>query len=154
VPEQIITQIKSRAECPYCRNSLLQTIEVAECSICKTAHHIGCWLENGRCSVFGCNGSYFNSHIFYHGRSWIHFFYYGGIICIAALAFAVAMLTDINMTAPLLMLIAWGLWVAFFGHFCRLFVVCPQCSEKLTLERDGLRMNMPESCPACGTQFL
>jgi hypothetical protein len=33
-------------------------LDLASCSTCRTPHHGECWLTNGRCSVFGCTGTY------------------------------------------------------------------------------------------------
>ena len=42
--------------CPYCRAELGPA--AVRCSGCGTAHHDGCWNENGRrCTVFRCEGS-------------------------------------------------------------------------------------------------
>jgi uncharacterized membrane protein YhaH (DUF805 family) len=39
--------------CPYCRESIVET-DLAECPACHTPHHQDCWMENGGCTVFGC----------------------------------------------------------------------------------------------------
>jgi hypothetical protein len=50
--------LKERAEilCPFCRGALYKATDLAQCSICKTVHHLVCWQQNGRCSIHGCNG--------------------------------------------------------------------------------------------------
>src|SRR5215831_16742479 len=45
------------AICPFCRESLQNTTSVKACSVCHTRHHVSCWTENGRCSVYGCPGT-------------------------------------------------------------------------------------------------
>lgn len=40
--------------CPYCKSSILEGTPVAECSGCATAHHAGCYDEQGGCAVYGC----------------------------------------------------------------------------------------------------
>ena len=39
--------------CPYCRESISES-DLAECPACHTPHHHDCWVENGGCTVFGC----------------------------------------------------------------------------------------------------
>lgn len=51
--------IRSRAggvelHCPYCKAALLPDAPVAECGGCGTAHHAGCYEEQGGCAVYGC----------------------------------------------------------------------------------------------------
>lgn len=41
--------------CPYCKNELGEE-RPTECPDCRTRHHIHCWEQFGRCSVFGCSG--------------------------------------------------------------------------------------------------
>jgi len=40
--------------CPYCQFRLAHDSEVIVCIDCKTPHHKECWLENDRCTTFGC----------------------------------------------------------------------------------------------------
>jgi len=42
--------------CPYCQFPINQDSEVIVCLDCKTPHHKECWLENARCTTFGCQG--------------------------------------------------------------------------------------------------
>ena len=42
--------------CPYCRGFLDVPAEIRSCSDCGTSHHSACWIENGHCTVFGCQG--------------------------------------------------------------------------------------------------
>lgn len=39
--------------CPYCRETG-SGADLAECPACGTPHHHDCWVENGGCTVFGC----------------------------------------------------------------------------------------------------
>lgn len=48
--------MESAANCPYCKGPLAGE-EIRRCGECRTAHHVVCWQQNGRCSVFGCTGS-------------------------------------------------------------------------------------------------
>ncbi len=41
--------------CPYCKASILEGTPVAECGGCATAHHAGCYDEQGGCAVYGCD---------------------------------------------------------------------------------------------------
>ncbi len=43
--------------CSYCNISLLETDDIAVCDICERPHHKKCWLENGGCSTFDCEGN-------------------------------------------------------------------------------------------------
>ena len=40
--------------CPYCRGDLGEDEPQRRCPSCSTAHHVGCWVEAGGCTVFGC----------------------------------------------------------------------------------------------------
>lgn len=46
-----------QAVCPFCKDEILRDQNTIRCSECKAIHHDGCWTDNGRCSVFGCNGT-------------------------------------------------------------------------------------------------
>jgi hypothetical protein len=39
--------------CPYCREAIPES-GLVECPACNTPHHHDCWMENGGCTVFGC----------------------------------------------------------------------------------------------------
>jgi len=45
---------KESALCPYCRNPILEEEKAVSCRECRTIHHMECWNETDRCSVFGC----------------------------------------------------------------------------------------------------
>jgi hypothetical protein len=68
VPEQyseevktLIANLESRkkdlkyTECPFCKTTLGESEHIVECSKCGAGHHLGCWYEQGGCSVFGCS---------------------------------------------------------------------------------------------------
>jgi len=40
--------------CPFCKDSV--TYSNVTCQKCGTTHHFQCWLQHGRCSVYGCGG--------------------------------------------------------------------------------------------------
>jgi hypothetical protein len=42
--------------CPYCRESISDS-ELVECPTCHAPHHRDCWIENGGCTVFGCENA-------------------------------------------------------------------------------------------------
>ena len=44
----------SSVSCPFCRGDLGSSN--VTCSKCGTVHHFDCWLQHGRCSVYGCGG--------------------------------------------------------------------------------------------------
>jgi hypothetical protein len=41
--------------CPYC--STPTSKQIGDCPWDKTAHHVGCWRENGGCSTFACQAN-------------------------------------------------------------------------------------------------
>jgi hypothetical protein len=40
--------------CPYCRSPLHEHEQVIICPACRTHHHLECWVDNGRCTTYGC----------------------------------------------------------------------------------------------------
>jgi len=42
--------------CPFCKESLSNSVQVKQCEACLAPHHVECWKEYGRCTVFGCTG--------------------------------------------------------------------------------------------------
>lgn len=42
--------------CPFCKESLSISAQVKQCEECLAPHHVECWKEYGRCTVFGCTG--------------------------------------------------------------------------------------------------
>jgi len=40
--------------CPYCRTELQEHEQVIVCPACRTPHHLECWVDNGRCTTYGC----------------------------------------------------------------------------------------------------
>jgi len=40
--------------CPYCRSPLHDREQVIVCPACRVAHHLECWIDNGRCTTYGC----------------------------------------------------------------------------------------------------
>jgi hypothetical protein len=57
-PLQLRVSDRSAAEveCPFCKNELNELATLVRCSSCSTYHHQTCFMENGRCSVYGCAG--------------------------------------------------------------------------------------------------
>src|SRR5438132_1044796 len=45
-----------RSKCPYCKSKLSPLDDIVSCKLCHTGHHLSCWRETHKCSVFGCNG--------------------------------------------------------------------------------------------------
>jgi len=43
--------------CPYCQTPIKPNVDVVVCNTCGMPHHQECWMENGRCTTFGCNGT-------------------------------------------------------------------------------------------------
>lgn len=43
--------------CPYCKTSFKPDDEIVICSECGMPHHKDCWIENQRCTTFGCQGT-------------------------------------------------------------------------------------------------
>ena len=44
-------------KCSYCGRALQAGEYVTRCSSCGAAHDEQCWMENGRCTTFGCAGT-------------------------------------------------------------------------------------------------
>lgn len=40
--------------CPYCRGTTRSNGDLAVCALCETRHHVPCYEEYGKCSVYGC----------------------------------------------------------------------------------------------------
>lgn len=40
--------------CPYCRTPLRAEEQVVVCPACRVPHHLECWIDNGRCTTYGC----------------------------------------------------------------------------------------------------
>jgi hypothetical protein len=40
--------------CPFCKSTVGADAPVVECAACGTAHHAGCYEEQGGCAVYGC----------------------------------------------------------------------------------------------------
>ncbi|MCI0605504.1 hypothetical protein L0156_21175 [bacterium] len=57
-PLQLHVSDRSAAEveCPFCKSELNELATLVKCSSCHTYHHQTCFMENGRCSVYGCVG--------------------------------------------------------------------------------------------------
>ena len=57
-PLQLHVSDRSAAEveCPFCKSELNELSSLVRCSSCNTYHHQTCFMENGRCSVYGCVG--------------------------------------------------------------------------------------------------
>ncbi len=41
--------------CPFCRDRLAMHPTLSKCSACGTVHHADCWMENTRCTTYGCD---------------------------------------------------------------------------------------------------
>lgn len=48
--------------CPFCKTAITEEDDIAICSLCDMAHHLGCWQENGGCTTFGCTGKMVTEH--------------------------------------------------------------------------------------------
>jgi hypothetical protein len=57
-PLQLHVSDRSAAEveCPFCKSELNELASLVRCASCNTYHHQTCFMENGRCSVYGCVG--------------------------------------------------------------------------------------------------
>jgi hypothetical protein len=40
--------------CPYCRSPLHDREQALVCPGCHIPHHLECWIDNGRCTTYGC----------------------------------------------------------------------------------------------------
>lgn len=49
-------EIMGEIACPFCKQPLRLSNEIARCSICRTPHHLACWQEHRGCSVPNCEG--------------------------------------------------------------------------------------------------
>ena len=45
-----------RQRCPICSEDIDGSRLVLACQDCGTLHHVDCWLFNGGCAIFACNG--------------------------------------------------------------------------------------------------
>ncbi|MBI3723970.1 hypothetical protein HY251_08470 [bacterium] len=43
--------------CPYCHADIETRPDGVRCAKCGSAHHLSCWEEHKKCSVFGCEGT-------------------------------------------------------------------------------------------------
>lgn len=43
--------------CPYCKCAFTPGDDIVVCSDCEMPHHKDCWVENGGCTTFGCQGT-------------------------------------------------------------------------------------------------
>lgn len=43
--------------CPYCKTPFQEGDDVVICSVCEMPHHKECWVENQKCTTFGCTGT-------------------------------------------------------------------------------------------------
>lgn len=43
--------------CPYCKCGFSSRDVIVACSQCDMPHHMDCWIENQRCTTFGCQGT-------------------------------------------------------------------------------------------------
>lgn len=57
VSNEVFTPIQGISlTCPYCREASSKN-KVARCSVCGTGHHLECWKDHGKCSVYNCTGT-------------------------------------------------------------------------------------------------
>ena len=42
--------------CPYCLSPIGEAESKVRCPVCGVVHHEECWRDNGKCSVYGCDG--------------------------------------------------------------------------------------------------
>ncbi|RQD69200.1 MAG: hypothetical protein D5S00_07465 [Tindallia sp. MSAO_Bac2] len=47
---------KDQVVCPYCQAPIRIGEDSIICSDCKMPHHRECWLENEKCTTYGCKG--------------------------------------------------------------------------------------------------
>lgn len=47
---------RSTGACPFCKQPVGDDDRTATCIVCGTVHHVECWNETARCSIFGCSG--------------------------------------------------------------------------------------------------
>lgn len=40
--------------CPFCKDSIDESVPHVACEKCATRHHPSCFLDNGGCAIFGC----------------------------------------------------------------------------------------------------
>jgi hypothetical protein len=43
--------------CPFCHGGIDDLAEGVRCAKCQAPHHLACWTEYGKCSVFGCGST-------------------------------------------------------------------------------------------------
>ena len=43
--------------CPCCNKEITNEDHYVICSVCRTPHHVECWLKEKRCCVTGCDGT-------------------------------------------------------------------------------------------------
>ena len=43
--------------CPYCKTPFQEGDDVVICSVCEMPHHKECWVDNQKCTTFGCTGT-------------------------------------------------------------------------------------------------
>ncbi len=47
---------RSFGACPFCQSTIYENETKVYCAECSIPHHEDCWLENGRCALYGCTG--------------------------------------------------------------------------------------------------
>ena len=142
-------------ECPYCKTSLQNAVEIVVCSNCRTMHHTACWIENNsQCSIFGCDNSISTQFLIYRRHPLITVIYYLGMLLLPVAAYFLLSPTSADLLTPLLLVFAWGAWVALFQFITNFFAYCPRCRARVNMSRDRVRLSTPESCPNCGLPFL
>lgn len=55
-----LSSVPARVEgklCPYCQTRIQPGLQTCICPLCRMPHHAECWVENGGCTTFGCNGA-------------------------------------------------------------------------------------------------
>ena len=53
----LATRSRRVLKCPYCRDRFATERFVSKCSKCRTLHHVTCWADYKKCSVYGCAGN-------------------------------------------------------------------------------------------------
>lgn len=51
-----VLAVSKQVLCPFCRERITNSDSQTICRFCNTSHHEDCWVEIGRCAIFGCEG--------------------------------------------------------------------------------------------------
>lgn len=53
-PQLLAREVAVLVNCPFCKSALTDATPTVDCAACGTAHHAGCYEEQGGCAVYGC----------------------------------------------------------------------------------------------------